>query len=399
MRSPLIPIFLIVVVDVLGLTIMLPLLPFYAERLGATPSAVGALIATYAVCQLVAGPALGSLSDHIGRRPVLLVSQIGTFIGLLILAWAPSLWVVFVSRAIDGLTAGNLSIAQAYIADVSKPEERARSFAMIGIAFGIGFLIGPAISGFLSQFGYVYPVLAAAALSATSICATYFLLPERPPSQVARPGAATGPGGRRLSILEWNRYAQYFRNPELGPLLWKFFAFIFSFGFFTAGFALFAERRYTWNGHPFGPKEVGYVFAYSGLLGGIVQGTMGRLVKRFGEPKLLAIGFGASVAGYAALAFAFTVTQLIVALTIAVIAGVIRPVVTSLITQRAERNEQGVVLGLTQSLTSVAQITAPLIAGALIQKGWLATWALAIAAVSLIGVVIPVPRVSARVEA
>jgi MFS family permease len=396
LRSPLLPIFLIVVVDVLGLTIMLPLLPFYAERLGATPSAVGALIATYAVCQLVAGPALGSLSDHIGRRPVLLVSQIGTFIGLLILAWAPSLWVVFVSRAIDGLTAGNLSIAQAYIADVSKPEERARSFAMIGIAFGIGFLIGPAISGFLSQFGYVYPVLAAAALSATSICATYFLLPERAPS---REGTETGPGGRRLSILEWNRYVQYFRNPELGPLLWKFFTFVFSFGFFTAGFALFAERRYTWNGQPFGPKEVGYVFAYTGLLGGIIQGTMGRWVKRFGETRLLVIGFAGAVVGYAVLAFAFTVTQLMIAMTISVIAGVVRPVVTSLITQRAERHEQGVVLGLTQSLTSVAQITAPLIAGAMIQKGWLAAWALAIAAVSLIGVVIPTPRVPVRVEA
>jgi len=375
---------------------MLPLLPFYAERLGATPGAVGALIATYAVCQLVAGPALGSLSDHIGRRPVLLVSQIGTFIGLLILAWAPSLWVVFVSRAIDGLTAGNLSIAQAYIADVSKPEERARSFAMIGIAFGIGFLIGPAISGFLSQFGYVYPVLAAAALSATSICATYFLLPERAPS---REGAETGPGGRRLSILEWGRYAQYFRNPQLGPLLWKFFTFIFSFGFFTAGFALFAERRYTWHGHPFGPKEVGYVFAYSGLLGGIIQGTMGRWVKRFGEIRLLVFGFAGAVIGYAALAFAFTITQMIAAMTISVIGGVIRPVVTSLITQRAERHEQGVVLGLTQSLTSVAQITAPLIAGALIQKGWLSAWAFAIAAVSLIGVIIPTPRIPVRVEA
>jgi MFS family permease len=375
---------------------MLPLLPFYAERLGATPSAVGALIATYAVCQLVAGPALGSLSDYIGRRPVLLVSQIGTFIGLLILAWAPSLWVVFVSRAIDGLTAGNLSIAQAYIADVSKPEERARSFAMIGIAFGIGFLIGPAISGFLSQFGYVYPVLAAAALSATSICATYFLLPERAPSPE---GVETGPGGRRLSILEWNRYVQYFRNPELGPLLWKFFTFIFSFGFFTAGFALFAERRYTWNGHPFGPKEVGYVFAYTGLLGGIVQGTMGRWVKNFGESRLLLIGFAGAVIGYAALAFSFTVTEMLAAMTVSVIGGVIRPVVTSLITQRAERHEQGVVLGLTQSLTSVAQITAPLIAGALIQKGWLAAWALAIAAVSLVGVIIPTPRVPVRVEA
>ena len=355
---------------------MLPLLPFYAERLGATPAAVGALIATYALCQLVAGPALGSLSDHVGRRPVLLVSQIGTFIGLLILAWAPSLWVVFLSRAIDGLTAGNLSIAQAYISDVSKPEERARSFAMIGIAFGIGFLVGPAVSGFLSQFGYAYPVLAAAALSFCSIVSTYYLLPRTPPPVHAH-GGETGPGGRRLSILDWGRYATYFRNPALAPLLYKFFAYVFSFGFFMAGFALFAERRYAWHDRPFGPKEVGYVFAYSGLLGGVMQGMMGRLVKRFGEVPLLASGFLGAAVGYAGTAFAYTVPVLIGVTTISALLGsVVRPVVTSLITQHAPRSEQGVILGLTQSLTSVAQITAPLIAGALIQHGMLSLWAL-----------------------
>src|SRR5690349_5138818 len=127
-RSPLLPIFLIVVVDVLGLTIILPLLPFYAERLGASPFVVGLLITIYAACQLVAGPLLGQMSDRLGRRPLLLVSQLGTFIGFLILAYAQALWMVFLSRTIDGLTAGNLSLAQAYIADVTKPEDRAKSF-------------------------------------------------------------------------------------------------------------------------------------------------------------------------------------------------------------------------------------------------------------------------------
>src|SRR6266567_3861103 len=180
-RSPLLPIFLIVSVDVLGLTLILPLLPFYAERLGANPTVVGLLVSTYAVCQLVAGPMLGRMSDHMGRRPLLLVSQAGTFIGFLILAFANSLWLVFLSRVIDGLTAGNLSLAQAYISDVTKPENRARSFGVIGIAFGIGFLVGPGVSGFLSQYGYAYPILAAAFLSASSVVCTATLLPKAEP--------------------------------------------------------------------------------------------------------------------------------------------------------------------------------------------------------------------------
>src|SRR6266567_1687271 len=217
-RSPLLPIFLIVSVDVLGLTLILPLLPFYAERLGANPTVVGLLVSTYAVCQLVAGPMLGRMSDHMGRRPLLLVSQAGTFIGFLILAFANSLWLVFLSRVIDGLTAGNLSLAQAYISDVTKPEERAKSFGVIGIAFGLGFLIGPAISGFLSKYDYRYPIYAAAALSLTSIITTYLLLPSAKPSGAGAPG----PGGKRLALIQWGAYADYFKRAGLAPMLWQF---------------------------------------------------------------------------------------------------------------------------------------------------------------------------------
>src|SRR6185295_12445082 len=168
-KSPLLSIFLIVLVDVLGLTIILPLLPFYAEQMGASPRMVGLLVATYALCQFIAGPPLGHLSDRVGRRPVLLVSQIGTCIGFLILAFAQTLWVVFFARVIDGLTAGNLTVAQAYIADITNPENRTKSFGIIGIAFGLGFLVGPGISGYLAAYSNVYPIFAAAALSFTSI--------------------------------------------------------------------------------------------------------------------------------------------------------------------------------------------------------------------------------------
>src|SRR5438477_7489836 len=173
-KSPLLSIFLIVLVDVLGLTIILPLLPFYAESLGATPRVVGLLVSAYAFCQLIAGPPLGHLSDRVGRRPVLLVSQIGTCIGFLILANAHTLWVVFLARVIDGLTAGNLTVAQAYIADVTDEKNRTKAFGLIGIAFGLGFLVGPGISGLLAGYGPAYPILAAAGLSLTSILCTYF---------------------------------------------------------------------------------------------------------------------------------------------------------------------------------------------------------------------------------
>jgi len=381
-------------VDVLGLTIILPLLPFYAERLGASPTVVGLLVSTYAACQLVAGPVLGQMSDRVGRRPLLLVSQMGTFIGFLILAWAGFnglLWLVFVSRVIDGLTAGNLSLAQAYISDVTRPEERAKSFGVIGVAFGVGFLIGPAISGFLSIFGYEYPVFAAAALSFTSILSTYFLLPSAPviPESEKREGPAP-PAGRRLRVLDWGHYATYFKRPALASLLWQFFSFTFTFAIFMSGFALFAERRYTWNGHPFGVKEVGYVFAYVGFLGIILQGGLiGRLVRKFGEEKLVFSGFVTATAGFALMGFTYRLPGLLVASSIASFGtGVLRPALTSLITQRAGREEQGVVLGLTQSLMSVAQIIGPVIAGFLIDRGLLTTWALVGAAVSAVGIVI-----------
>jgi DHA1 family tetracycline resistance protein-like MFS transporter len=382
-NSRLLPIFLIVVVDVLGFTLILPLLPFFAERLGATPAVVGLLVSSYAFCQLFSGPLLGRVSDRIGRRPLLLLSQAGTFAGFLLLAASRSLWMVFLARIIDGATAGNISLAQAYIADVTAPEERSKSFALIGIAFGLGFLVGPAFSGYLAQFGYLYPVFVAAGLSATSIVATYFLLP------MSRPAPAAGEG-RRLAILDWGNYVQYFRRPALGRLLGQFFVFIFAFSMFISCFALFAERRFFWHGHPFGPKEVGYVYGYVGLLGVLLQGGLiGRLVKGFGERPLVRIGFVAAAAGFTGLAFSRTLAELlIVAAVTAFGTGILRPVLTSLITQATGKGEQGTVLGLTQSLSSISQIVAPAVGGWMIGVGALSAWGLVMAAATAAGLLL-----------
>lgn len=377
-KSPLFPIFLIVSVDVLGLTIILPLLPFYAEKYGASPTVVGLLVSTYALCQLIAGPILGRMSDHAGRRPLLLISQLGTFIGFLILAYANALWIVFLSRIIDGLTAGNLSLAQAYISDVTEPKDRAKSFAIIGIAFGMGFLIGPGISGYLSQFGLQYPIFAAAGLSATSILATYFLLPS------TKPAASDSATPRKFTVLDWANYLRYFRQPGLASLLWQFLAFTMVFAMYITGFPLFAERRFEWQGHPFGPKEVGYVYAYLGLLGVILQGgLLGRLVKIFGETALVRAGFLFAMLGLGALGFTHGIPMLLLVSAVASSGtGMVRPALTSLITQKAARSEQGVVLGLTQSLNSIAAIVAPAIAGLLIDHSLLATWAMLAAVIS-----------------
>jgi MFS transporter, DHA1 family, tetracycline resistance protein len=385
-HSPLLAIFLIVAVDVLGLTIMIPLLPFYAEKLGASPFQVGWLIGAYAACQLISGPLLGRLSDSTGRKPLLLVSQVGTFIGFIITAFAPNLAILFLARMIDGATAGNLSLAQAYISDITKPEERAKSFGVIGIAFGIGFLIGPAVSGILAKSDYRYPVFAAAGLSALSILATATLLPKATP--------AKNDDARRLSLVAWGEYAKYFRDPRLATRLWQFLCFIFAFAMFTSGFPLFAERRFA-----FGPEQTGFVYAWAGFLGILTQGpALGMMVKKFGEATLNRVGFISYVVGYAVLGFAHSIPMLVLAATISAFGQLIRPALTSLITKAAPKSEVGSVLGLQQSLTSVAQIAGPPFAGILIQHGALTAWGLAAAGVAGIGLILasqPAPDNSA----
>ncbi len=376
------------------MTIMIPLLPFYAVHFGASATVVGLLMSSYAFCQLIAGPFLGNWSDRMGRRkPLLIVSQLGTFAGFLILAFATSLPVIFLARIIDGLTAGNLSLAQAYIADVTEPKNRAKSFALIGIAFGIGFVVGPAISGFLAQYGYTYPIFAAAALSATSVVCTATLLPKTEP-RISTDTGASGPAGQRLGLLEWKRYAEYFARPGLGRLLWEFFFFAFPFSLFFGGFALYANQRYRWNGHAVGTHEVSYVLIYVGVLGVILQGGLiGRMVKKFGERALVRSGFLCAGIGYGLLAWTRTIAQLLGASTINSYGmGVLRPSITAMISHKAGKNEQGVVLGLTQSITSISSVIAPVIAGTLIDRHMLSAWALLIAAFSFAGLILGLIR-------
>ncbi|MCM2324236.1 MAG: MFS transporter [Oligoflexia bacterium] len=375
--SPLVSIFLVVLVDILGVTIIFPLLPFYAQRFGASAFVVGQLISTFGLFQLISGPILGALSDRVGRRPVLLVSQLGTFCAYLLLASAQSLPIIFLSRAIDGITAGNITVAQAYISDVTKPADRAKAFGLIGVAFSVGFLLGPGISGFLASFDHRYPIYAAAALSATSILATTFLLKRLPPPENARKGLG----------IDWRGYVACLRKPELRRLLLQFFAFAFAFSLYFSGFALFAERRFLYNGAPFGPREVGYCFAFSGLMGLLIQsGPLGVLVRRFGEPLLAAVGFTIMAAGILALGQVQALLWINAAVgLIAVGSTLARPSLTSLISQSIEPSRQGMAMGLMQMLVSFAQVAAPIASGLLIERALLVPWTWIAAFLSLVG--------------
>jgi DHA1 family tetracycline resistance protein-like MFS transporter len=376
----LLPVFLIVLVDVFGMTLVIPLLSIYAETFDATPLQATLLITSFAVCQLVSGPLLGHASDSTGRKPMLLISQVGTCIGFIVLARATSLWMVYLSRVIDGVTAGNLTIAQAHIADNTPPDRRARAFGLIGIAFGLGFFIGPAVTGFLSaSYDLNAPIYLAAVMSGVSILATATLLRDRVRGVSARRG--------RWEALSWRTYARYFARPGLRGLLLQFLFFVLSFSTFVSGFALFAERRFEWDGRPFGPREIGYLFAFVGFLAIVFQGGIfGGLVKRFGEAPLVVAGFGSLAIGYGGLGFADSVTLLIVVSVVGSFGNsVVRPALTSLITYQVGEHEQGVVLGLTQALTSLASIVAPVAAGLFIQYGMLSTWAWLAGGLAVVG--------------
>jgi MFS family permease len=388
--------FLIVLVDVLGFTIVIPLLALYAERFGASPLTATLIVSCYAVCSLIATPIIGKLSDTYGRKPLLMISQAGTCLGFIILGTSEALWMVFLGRILDGLTAGNLSIAQAYISDHTTPENRAKAFGIIGVAFGLGFMVGPALGGWLGAYSMHLPFLVAACLSACSILATYLLLPKEPPPKetAASETGPVGPGGKRPSAFDVAAYKDYFTRPGLRGLYLQYFLYTFAFSIFISGFALFAERRFVYGEHalPWTAKQVGYLFAFAGLVGIIWQGgVIGRLVKKYGEYNLCISGFIALITAYVLITFVpMADWEWMLGITVmnSFGNGVLRPVITSRITQAVGRHEQGVAIGISGSLSSLAMMMAPPTGGFLLEHGWLDAWPLVAAGVGALGFVV-----------
>ncbi|HYY41951.1 MAG TPA: MFS transporter, partial [Pyrinomonadaceae bacterium] len=342
-RSPLLVIFITVFIDLIGFGIVIPVLPFYVEgtKFNATPRAVGLLFASYSVMQLLFTPILGRLSDRYGRRPVLFLSLLGTSLGFLILGFARTLWMLFVGRIIDGITGGNISTAQAYIADVTTKEERAKGMGLIGAAFGLGFTFGPAIGGILSKWGISVPFIFAGALALANAVLLYFTLPETvTPDHPARASAASG---------RWTQLAGALRQPRLAFVLVIYFMFVVAFSIMTASFALFTMYRFGYD-----PVHNGYIFMYVGLIGALIQGGLiGRLAKRFGELPLVIVGAFCFALALLAIPLMSPGAGLLALLGIgglfAIGNSLATPSLQTLASKSAGAGEQGGVLGVVQS--------------------------------------------------
>ncbi|MDQ7030720.1 MAG: MFS transporter [Ardenticatenia bacterium] len=344
-RRPLLIIFFIIFVNLLGFGIIIPLLPFYADHVGATPFQIGLLFASYSVSQLVAAPVLGSLSDRHGRRPILLVSLLGTVISFALLAVATSLWLLFVARIIDGLSGGNISTARAYISDVTDRKDRAKAFGLIGAAFGLGFIFGPALGGVLGRFNYAAPAWAAAGLAALALIMTWFGLPE----SHRRRASAT-------STAPWRDLPQLLTRPTIGTLLLIDFLYWASFAVYQTTFALFGKIRFG-----FGITEVGYILALAGVIGVIVQGGLvGLITRRFGESRTLAGGLLLAALGLGSAALTHSVAAFVVAVVPAAVgAALSQPALIALISHTASPEEQGRIQGVSGALESLGRTVGP----------------------------------------
>ena len=348
--------FLIVFVDLVGFGLVIPLLPFYAVRFAASSQEVTALVAVYSLVQLVTAPLWGRLSDRVGRRPVLLASLAASALAYLWLGSATGLWMLFAARAFAGACAGNIAAAQAYIADVTGPEERARGMGLIGAAFGLGFMIGPAIGGALAGTDPLTadletPAWVAAGLSLLSLLGVAVLLRESLPADRRDPAPSRGRIGAVMGVL---------RRPVLSRLIVIFFLVILAVAGMQSVFAIWAMPQFGW-----GPRQVGYVFAYLGLISAILQGGLiGRLTRRFGEERLLLCGLTLIAGGLLALPFAHDMPILAPALTgLALGMGLMQPSLNSLISRQAGEEEQGEVMGVTQSVGSLSRVLGPFAAG------------------------------------
>jgi MFS transporter, DHA1 family, tetracycline resistance protein len=343
LSRPLFIIFLTTFVNLVGFGIIIPLLPFYAQTFGASPLAIGLLFAAFSLSQLIASPLLGHLSDRWGRRPVLIFSLLGTVVSFVMLALANSLAMLFVARVVDGLSGGNITTARAYIADVSTEENRAKAFGLLGAAFGLGFIVGPALGAAFSHISYTAPIWAAAVITIVAVAMAWLWLPET----VHRAQA-----GR----LPWRALGELLGRAQLRVLLTIDFVYWTAFAVYQTTFALFGARRFG-----FDAAHIGYLLSAFGFLGVVVQGAfVGPVVRALGERRTLGIGLLFAAAGWGGSALTHSLPVFVAMLVPGAIGiGLCNATLSALISKSADATEQGRVQGAAGALESLGRTIGP----------------------------------------
>ncbi|HEY5740991.1 MAG TPA: MFS transporter [Terrimicrobiaceae bacterium] len=385
-------IFLTCFIDILGFGIVIPVLPLYAEHFGATAMQIGWLVGIFSLAQFFFAPVWGKVSDRVGRKPVLLVGLLGTVIGYVLMGMATSVFMLFVARLIDGICGANISAAQAYLADISAPENRAKAMGLIGAAFGLGFVFGPALGGWASvTFNYAAPMFIAAGLALINFVFVLVCLPESRRRET-RSLASEPIIPHLLDHVEKRTYAWS---------LASYFLAIAGFSMMTALFALLLWHRFGLDA-----LHTGYILAGIGILGVIIQGGLiGRLVKRFGEGSLALCGAVLMSAGLCALALSADVAWMFAATAVVGIGNsLLMPTLSSLASRSAETDWQGRALGVLQSSGSLARWMGPMFAGVLLSaqlhrgSGVYALWPLLASSACLLAAALAVSALAGRVR-
>src|SRR5436309_9311177 len=376
--------FFTVLIDLIGFGIILPILPFYAQRFGAAWLPYCGVIGVFSLMQFVATALLGKLSDRIGRRPVLLTTMLVNAVGYTLFAFAGSYWVLFLSRVVSGFAGGNISAAQAYIADITSPAERSRGMGMVGAAFGIGFSLGPAIGGFAAHFGgTTAPGLVAVGLSLANFVSAYFVLPEslKHEHRVRRP------------ILDLGHIGEAIARPRLRPLMAVWALVPLAFAGYTVALPLWANAALGWK-----ERELAILFTIIGVTAASVQGYFfGKLVRRTGERTLV-------IAGTFGMALAITVVPYLPSsallygwtFVLAVSNSVFAPAATGLVSVYADPNDQGTVLGAAHAIGPLGRAAGPPLIGTVYDVSAITSFLLAGAVMALAGLaafgLAPVPH-------
>ena len=384
--SPLLLIFITILIDLIGFGMVVPLLPFYAYDLAPQASKetvnilLGIIVGSYSLAQFFFTPLLGRLSDRVGRRPVLIFSVFCSGLAFLGLGLANSLWMLLAARLFDGATGGNISTAQAYIADVTTPENRAKGMGLIGAGFGLGFILGPGLGGVLSTYSIHAPFFFAAVLAFTNSVLIYFFLPE---SLTQKRHTSLNLGAHFRDI------GRVLENPAIRfPVLILFVATL-AFGIFQPLFPLFAKTQYAYD-----PRHVSYLFVYSGLVGAIIQGgLLGRLVKSTSEKTLLLAGQVLLIIAYFTLPWTPALWPLLGVLGLmSVGTGLTSSLLPTLVSKRTPNTEQGSALGITQAAGSLARALGPFLGGLMIAYSGQQTPFIVCAVLTLIALLLSLAR-------